>query len=77
MLHCIYISAQELHPDFFLPAEHLKSFSDLGSLYKSDEQTSKDNSVENVFNKIKSVLNEEVVKRTSGVYLFQITGMYF
>ncbi|XP_042897258.1 hydroxysteroid dehydrogenase-like protein 2 [Parasteatoda tepidariorum] len=66
---------QQLSPDFFLPEEHLKSFSvNLDELYMSGEQKPADNSVETVFNKIKSVLNEEVVKKTSGVYSFQITG---
>lgn len=81
----IPISAQPLSPDFFLPEEELRSFpnfEEFAALYSSSTRPAESSggsgsgdSVEGVFNKIKSVLSEEIVKRTSGVYSFQITGV--
>lgn len=68
--------SQSLSPDFFLPAEVLKSFPDYDStvLYGQASGSSASSSVDSVFNKIKSVLSEELVKKTSGMYAFHITG---
>ncbi|XP_054722151.1 hydroxysteroid dehydrogenase-like protein 2 [Uloborus diversus] len=67
---------QPLSPDFFLPQKELESFpaDSLGQLYSNDSATPSESSTDMVFGKIKSVLNEELVKRTSGVYAFHITG---
>lgn len=67
---------QPLSPDFFLPEEELSSFPDMGQLYK-DESKAPSNvtkSAEQVFTSIKSMLNEDLVRRTSGIYSFHITG---
>ncbi|GIX86892.1 hydroxysteroid dehydrogenase-like protein 2 [Caerostris darwini] len=67
---------QPLSPDFFLPDEELKSFpnyEEFAALYAAEKPASP-NSVESVFSKIKSTLNEELVSKTKGVYAFQITG---
>ncbi|GIY42241.1 hydroxysteroid dehydrogenase-like protein 2 [Caerostris darwini] len=67
---------QQLSPDFFLPDEELKSFpnyEEFAVLYAAEKPTSP-NSVESVFSKIKSTLNEELVSKTKDVYAFQITG---
>ncbi|KFM78513.1 Hydroxysteroid dehydrogenase-like protein 2, partial [Stegodyphus mimosarum] len=69
--------SQPLSPDFFLPDEELKSFTfNIDGLYtqKSTKNYSDANSIEGVFNKIKSLLNEDLVNKTSGVYAFYITG---
>lgn len=71
---------QPLSPDFFLPQEELNDFSvnldDMYSTQKEEKAASSggDKSIENVFEKIKTLLNEEIVKRTAGIYSFQITG---
>lgn len=76
----IYLfSAQPLSPDFFLPEEVLRSFPDYDSsvLYGKPPESaggSPSSSAESVFNKIKSLLSEELVKKTAGVYAFNITG---
>lgn len=73
-----FISAQPLSPDFFLPEEVLRSFPDYDSsvLYGKPPESvgGSPSSPESVFNKIKSLLSEELVKKTSGVYAFNITG---
>ncbi|KAG8177663.1 hypothetical protein JTE90_012443 [Oedothorax gibbosus] len=75
--------SQQLSPDFFLPEEEIKSFpnwKEFEAVYAANKPgasgsaSAGGDSVEGVFNKIKSVLSEEIVKRTSGVYAFQITG---
>jgi len=72
---------QPLAPDFFLPEEVLKTFPDYNStiLYNEPPKSTplsaaSASSTEGVFSKIKSVLNEELVKKTSGMYAFHITG---
>ncbi|GFR18417.1 hydroxysteroid dehydrogenase-like protein 2 [Trichonephila clavata] len=69
---------EPLAPDFFLPEEELKSFpkNEVFELFYGNEQSSQSVpiSVESVFNKIKSSLNEELVNKTKGVYAFHITG---
>lgn len=78
-------SAQQLSPDFFLPEEEIRSFpnfEEFAALYAANKPgapsgggaSAGGESVEGVFNKIKTVLSEEIVKRTNGVYAFQITG---
>lgn len=68
------VSAQPLSPDFFLPDEVLKTFPDFDSSALYNEKSNSGSSTESVFDKIKSVLNEEVVKKTSGMYAFHIIG---
>lgn len=71
---------EPLAPDFFLPEEELKSFpkNELFEVLYGKEGSSQSQSVpvsvESVFDKIKSSLNEELVNRTKGVYAFHITG---
>ncbi|GFY52637.1 hydroxysteroid dehydrogenase-like protein 2 [Trichonephila inaurata madagascariensis] len=69
---------EPLAPDFFLPEEELKSFAknELFQLFYGNEESSQSTpiSVESVFNKIKSSLNEELVNKTKGIYAFHITG---
>ncbi|GFT67033.1 hydroxysteroid dehydrogenase-like protein 2 [Nephila pilipes] len=69
---------EPLAPDFFLPEEELKSFpkNELFEVLYGREESSQSNpiSVDSVFNKIKSSLNEDLVNKTKSVYAFHITG---